>query len=300
MLVFDLFRGFFDVFKLTRTRPLTPESDDSDKLDVKREILTVMDSERVQINDNGELVGITAIIQNSAIIKSQGILPSGYWNELPPADKPRAVFITFEDQENAILTAAACTSLLVIETSKATGISKQQYYGTAFFVSERHLLTAGHNALDQNGNVPNVRITHPGLSQIHSWQVYHEKIPTISCHVVGTIYKPDGAVSKDIAILQVTDNSFSATRYLPLSKGGYPGTMVDIIGYPDEIRYEWIEAHGHGVDREKGREEAKRLFMEGNLTVTRGNIETVGSTMSYRRWPASALSIRLRRRPCAA
>jgi hypothetical protein len=94
---FDLFRSFFDVFKLARTRPLTPESDDLDKLDVKREILTVMDSERVQINDNGEFVGITAIIQNSAIIKSQGILPSGYWNELPPADKTRTVFITFED-----------------------------------------------------------------------------------------------------------------------------------------------------------------------------------------------------------
>src|SRR5208282_5862975 len=107
----------------------------------------------------------------------------------------------FEDDKIAIIKAAKCTSLVLIEELQPDRRSKLTYFGTAFFVSENLLLTAGHVTVGVKGAISQILITQPGADKVQSWQVTQRKVPTIICNVVGTIYKPNGPFSTDIAIL---------------------------------------------------------------------------------------------------
>jgi len=179
-----------------------------------------------------------------------------------------------------IINAAQCTSFVLIEDPKPNRQSELLYYGTAFFVSERHLLTAGHNTVGPGGKRYNIRITHPGIERLNAWQVLHQKIPTINCKVVGTPYDGKGRVSKDIAMLET--DSFVAANYLRPSPTLPPLHMVvTIIGYPDEIKREWLETQKELSDVGRAKTESARLFKSGSLTASQGTIESTGDLLSY-------------------
>lgn len=173
-----------------------------------------------------------------------------------------------------------CTSLVFIEESDLNTKCKQRFYGTAFFISKHLLLTAGHNITGVHGSIIDIRITRPGLTQVHSWQVARGNVKTIKCKVLGTIYKRDGEVSNDLAILDA--GSYTATDYLSLSSIIPPtNATVDVIGYAGDILHEWIRAH-EGLQAVKTRqEEAECLFQKGSLTVTRGITKSVGNIITY-------------------
>lgn len=186
----------------------------------------------------------------------------------------------FEDDKTAIISAAKCTSLVLIEETQHDGETRRNHYGTAFFVSENLLLTAGHNVVGVNGPITQIRISQPGLDQVQPWQVNQRRVPTIVCKIAGTIYKRNGPFSTDIAILD--SGSFRHSSFLPLSSAvPQIKSHVDVIGYPGYIKHEWIEAHKGVNDLDRGQREAERLLPKGRLTVTRGTLEDVGPTIPY-------------------
>jgi V8-like Glu-specific endopeptidase len=154
------------------------------------------------------------------------------------------------------------------------------YYGTAFFVSDRRLVTAGHNAVGLDGKKYNLLITHPGLERLNAWQVLHQKVPTIKCKIVATMYGRHGGVSRDIAILET--ESFVAINYLrPYPVIPAQNMVVTVIGYPNEIKREWLETLKGLSDISKAKLEATRLFKGGNLIASQGTLESCGSILSY-------------------
>lgn len=180
-----------------------------------------------------------------------------------------------------ILWAAKCTSFVLVERVKIPRRSPNIFYGTAFFVSDRLLVTAGHGITDSHCAIIDIRITPPGLERVRPLQVAQHKVFTISCTLVGTIGKRAGQVSGEIALLEA-DSSFTAPAFLPLFSFPLPAkAMVAIIGYPGEIKYEWIRAHDALRIPEHGKAEAEQLFSTGSLTVSWGTIEEGGSTITY-------------------
>ena len=195
----------------------------------------------------------------------------------------------FETEKNGILDAAKCISFLLVEESSVDGESRPSFCGTAFFVSQNLLVTAGHNVAGVHQPVKDIRITYPGVESIRSLDVANHKVPTITCKVVGTLYKRDRRVSKDIAILDA--GSFNAPFYLPLSSVVPPiDAIVDLVGYPDEIKREWIQAHKGVSDAGKCLRKAMQMFPKGDLFVTRGVIRSVGATMTYKMSTCPGLS----------
>jgi hypothetical protein len=186
----------------------------------------------------------------------------------------------YDNEKDAIIAAEKCTSFLLIEEEKVEGQPKRQFYGTAFFVSENLLITAGHNTVGVNGPISRIAITYPGIDQVHPWHVSQREVLTINCKVVATIYKRDGPTSKDIAILDA--GSFCAPTYVPLSSSiPTPKTAVYVIGYPGDITRGWIEAQVGLRNLEDAHENATQLFPKGRLTVSCGEVMTAGSTIEY-------------------
>lgn len=178
------------------------------------------------------------------------------------------------------MAAANCTSCVLIEEVEHEGKKRRRYFGTAFFVAENLLLTAGHNVVGVNGRVTRISISYPGLDQIQPWQISQRKMSTIECKLVGTIYKRNGPYTKDIAILD--SGSFRHSSFLPLSSiVPPPDAIIDVIGYPGEIRHEWVEAQSGLLNPVEGQEEAIRLFPHGCLNVTRGTVEEGNTTLPY-------------------
>lgn len=146
-------------------------------------------------------------------------------------------------------------------------------------MTDHLLITAGHNVVGVNGRVTRICITPPGLEHIQPWQE-SLKSSLIECRLLGTIYKRNGLYSRDIAILDSGD--YKTPNHLPLSSLiPEPNASVDIIGYPTEIRHEWIEAQDGLLNPKVGQQEAIRLLPNGRLIVTRGIIETANSTIPY-------------------
>lgn len=282
-MVYRIYRFLVGLFQTTRNRAFA--FDDWDKLarwDVAYdEELTVLDSERLQTSEEGEVVGTTAVLHQRKLILSAGKL-------LARCDETSSLEIRLtcrvppiiERDEAAILTAGKCTSFLFIEETTPSGRYTYRFCGTAFFISDRLLLTAGHNVVGVNGPVSEILITYPGLCQVDSWQVAERSTPTIKCKILETIYSLNGDFSKDIAILDA--GSFSARNHLSLSSTIPPqNATVDVVGYPGDIIDEWLEAHETFPNIRKAKEEADRLLKKGSLTVTRGTIKTIGTNITY-------------------
>jgi hypothetical protein len=142
------------------------------------------------------------------------------------------------------------------------------------------LITAGHNTVGVNGPISRIAITYPGIDQVRPWHVSQREVPTINCRVVATIYKRNGPTSKDIAILDA--GSFCAAKYIRLSSFIPPPEMpVCVIGYPGDIKRGWIEAQVGLDNLDEIHENATQLFPKGRLTVSCGEVVTVGSTIEY-------------------
>ena len=182
----------------------------------------------------------------------------------------------FEEGLDSIIAAGECTSFLLIEEQTSSGGRIHRAYATAFFISDHLLLTAGHNVTGVNGPVSELRITYPGLEHANPWHVTSRKMATIKCTVLGTIYTRNGEVSKDIAILDA--GSFRAAKWLSLSSViPARNAIIDVVGYPGESIYEWVEAHQALFDYRKAKEDVDEMLKTGSLTVTRGTIATVGT-----------------------
>ena len=169
---------------------------------------------------------------------------------------------------------------MFIEEGKIDGNHRRQFFGTAFFVSDTKLLTAGHNIAGVYDRVTRISISLPGAPRVPSREMSLQKSHLIDCKLVGTLYKRGGPYDKDIAILD--SGSFRSADYVRLSSVIPPkDALVDIVGYPGEITREWIDVQWGMKNPTKGAEDAKKLLPAGSLTVTRGKVEDSEETMSY-------------------
>jgi hypothetical protein len=183
-------------------------------------------------------------------------------------------------------------ALLIIEhISPADNKVVNQYLGTAFFISPKLLLTAGHNVYGPSNVRINVRITIAGTPYINYAATQRHTVPTIDCKVVHTLYKnPDGPSHYDIAILDAGtyDNGSS---YLKLSTElPAVSSKVNVLGYPGQAKQEWLLAHEGITDVEISRRAADEMFPPQRITITSGPVNTVGSTISYKLSTISGMS----------
>lgn len=181
--------------------------------------------------------------------------------------------------------AAKCTAFVIIDLPAASPNGQPaRHFGTAFFISKKLLLTAGHNTLGPNGVLSHVRITYPGTPYIDYQGLSPTKptIPTIDCKVVGTLYTGKNAdpFSNDIAILDA--GSHNAVFHLDLSANlPPPSSIVNVIGYPGVATQQWLGSHEGIGDVNASRTAAEILFPAQRLTITSGTVEKVGTTISY-------------------
>lgn len=144
-------------------------------------------------------------------------------------------------------------------------------FATAFYVKPNLLLTAGHAAVDLPDAVKTERYLFlPGKSSLNMDEISSRKPYTIRCEVVETLYKVDGQVHKDIAIL--SSGSFESQHYVELSTDPVPADVtVDIIGYPGEKRTNWLrEKHPELKSLVEGASAGEALLPTRKLVVTRG------------------------------
>lgn len=170
----------------------------------------------------------------------------------------------------------------MIEEKQADGTRRVRQFGTAFFITEKHLLTAGHNVIDRHGNVRHPKITYPGLNFIDIKRLREGRINMLDCRVVDTLHKKDGPYNKDIAILECPGHT-AADRLSLSSELLHLGATVDIIGYPGAIKEEWMERHASLTDYIVSKRETEHLLPTRSLTVTRGKVQGYnGALIAYK------------------
>ena len=170
--------------------------------------------------------------------------------------------------------------MLLIE-DESEGHTKR-HYATAFFIGPNMLLTAGHCTL---GTVdPRIRliISRPFESApIDLMDLISRRMETIECTVLGSLYQKDGPGDLDISILH--SGTYNSPTFLELSTHPIPvNAIADVIGYPGRHSTDFIVSHS-GLTKpfHECVASAETLLPAQTLTVTRGTIKTVGSTISY-------------------
>jgi Trypsin-like peptidase domain len=149
--------------------------------------------------------------------------------------------------------------------------------GTAFFVSETILLTAGHMARDDNRRIVSQL---PGTFEARLFvdQLFENnpEIETFECEVVGT-----GLPDVDICVLRVKGD-FRAKHYLEIKqKPVKHGDAVDVIGYPGRYDERYIQRmHGGAIDRDAIRA-VTELFPKCELIVSHGLVDSDGNMPTY-------------------
>lgn len=110
--------------------------------------------------------------------------------------------------------------------------STNKHYGTAFFISNRDLLTAGHN-LVYGPHVPvRVSFAPPGQPRINPL-----KVNTHSCEIIFNLYRADDPENSiDIAGLRAREGYHFASPLTLIECGTVPREdMVSVIGYPGDV-----------------------------------------------------------------
>jgi len=190
----------------------------------------------------------------------------------------------FQKDTQELRFAAKCTAVMIVDVPSTTPGSWHRYYfGTAFFVSPKILLTAGHNTLGPQGPLKTVRITTPGLVHMSYNLLQSQRLTTIECAVVGTLYTGKHSKSHltDIAILH--SGSYTAGDYLPVSSDpSNPGSEVNVIGYPGPAKEEWLAVHEGLQNVEASRLVTDQMFPPRRLTISSGTVEAVEGNISYR------------------
>jgi hypothetical protein len=129
------------------------------------------------------------------------------------------------------------TARLILEVPLEGGGFDRQY-GTAFFFTKHHLITAGHNVYAP-GKRTTVYITYPGSETVRPKEGRNPN--WIKCKVVYSGYKTSAHL--DIAILEC--DGHVANYFVRLDTNIAPQTNceVRIVGYPCEIRWRFIKRH---------------------------------------------------------
>ena len=164
--------------------------------------------------------------------------------------------------------------------------------GTAVFITATHIITAGHN-LDLRRNARhnfnkrrdvNFLISFPGMKDFDFGRAISGKMHTVKCKVLGCNYVKGNVVwdpVNDTAILEtgfVCPSWVQLTRDLPTSEA-----VVDVLGYPGTIGNDFVMKHPEfELKVKEGKEVAGALLPEWKLVVSRGKIQSVGDTVSYK------------------
>lgn len=275
----QLFHYFLSLWK----KPRVVTHDDLNRWDVSYdEPLTMFDGERVLV-ENGSVVGITAVVTDQhEIEQTPGQLPSGYHYH-SSCFLIYSLQASFEEDKQKLQEAVNCMALVIIEHISDDG-RITTWYGTAFFISPKLLLTAGHILSGPPNVKTNIRITSPGTPyfNVAALRSGRNTVLMIDCKVVATLYKrPNGPSHEDIAILDA--GTISAPSYLRLSLT-LPSLLskVNVLGYPGPAAQNWLLSHQGIDDAAAGRRATEELFPPQRITITSGPIETIGPTISYK------------------
>jgi len=176
------------------------------------------------------------------------------------------------EQQTSILEAGKRTALLETEV-ELDNRSTEYHRGTAFFVSENHLLTAAHNVVPKSGKVTKISVRYEGLKKIEPTGT------TYKCRVVSVMPNTSSASEydpvEDLAILECVGHD--SPYFLRLSTDNLPPqATVHVIGYPGEITKEWLTArHPDLDDYVFSHIAANKLLPQDTLTATEGKISYV-------------------------
>jgi V8-like Glu-specific endopeptidase len=187
----------------------------------------------------------------------------------------------FEIEDNGLLKVGGSTSLLLIEEMR-NGQPISQHFGTAFFVRPDILLTAGHCTQGMRGPQLRLTISRPlSVGTINLTEFVNRRTETIECKVISSLYKKD-APHKDISVLH--SGTYKSPNFLDLSASPIPlHATVDVIGYPGRHTTQFILGHKEITKPfHETVTAAETLLPAQALTVSRGTVESVGQTISYK------------------
>jgi hypothetical protein len=123
-------------------------------------------------------------------------------------------------------------------------------------------------------------MTPPGLSHINYTQLMEGKMSTIDCTPAGSPYTQNSSEERDIAILHV--GSYNAANFLSLSVDLLPvGARVDVIGYPGELKSEWMMTQTGIRDVDQSLDAVAKLLPKRTLTISRGTVKSSGPVVAY-------------------
>lgn len=180
---------------------------------------------------------------------------------------------SFEVNQEQLIDAAKATTYLIVE-ERCPGGTVRKKYGTAFFVTKDHLLTAAHNVRsdDERAEIVEIRSSYAGCRTVHN------RMNTFTCELLETLCKgyPKDCC-EDIAILKAPGHE--AENYVLVSNqinDLQPGTVVDVVGYPVEMsktQWESFEASGNLKDVDQSMKKAQELLPPNTLVASRGSVE---------------------------
>jgi hypothetical protein len=149
--------------------------------------------------------------------------------------------------------------------------------GTAFFISETVLLTAGH--LLRHPCTKTIVVQLPGTTpaELYVDDLFTARSDTIECKVLGNGY-PD----VDLCVLQVLGD-YRANQYLDLMRTDLSkGTPLDVVGYPGDYNDRYIKKmHSGRIEGRQGVQEVGDLFPKCELIVSHGSADTGGHHPRY-------------------
>jgi len=140
------------------------------------------------------------------------------------------------------------------------------------------LVTAGHVVAGAAKAGARLLISTPGTAVVDSADLQAGRIPSIHCSVRGSLFSPRRP-KEDIAILEC---GYTTPHFLPISLEKLePDSVVDIVGYPAQITTEWLQSHPGLVSADRALPIAEKLLPLRHLTISRGNVLTSNSTVTY-------------------
>jgi V8-like Glu-specific endopeptidase len=189
---------------------------------------------------------------------------------------------SFEKDNDGLLKAGRCTSLLLIEElSDNQPIS--HHFGTAFFIGPQFLLTAGHCTLGKKNSNVRLTVSRPlGDGPINLTEFVNRRTEAIDCKVLDSLYKKDAPGHKDISLLH--SHGYRTSCWLDIATAPIPlHSTVDVVGYPGRPSDQFFLGHRELTKPlQESVAAAAVLLPAQTLTITRGTVESVGDTISYR------------------
>lgn len=235
------------------------------------------------ICEDGEVVGTTGVVnvEDERILPTEGRRPKLYKPIFTSSLNYGRATQPFDVDDPVLVNAARATACLIVDHRQPDG-KLSTSYGTAFFVADTLLLTAGHNLISRNGTIERIGITYAGC------KIVDRESNSLDCKILYTLYNgpPDSLATDDIAILECFGH---ATKiFLPLARtvgGLFPGAVVDVIAYPGTIQEKWLEEYHQEKldDYIASAKDARGMLQPKTLTVTRGPIvEIKDGLISYK------------------